>query len=66
MFYPQQNKPNLQVWIDTKRGTFTEFKRESKPNKFLLPRPGVTLPATWLPGTFPPAVGDTGEGRYSQ
>lgn len=53
MFYPEQNKPNLQVWIDTKRGTFTELKRESTPNKFLLPHLGVALPATFPPASFP-------------
>lgn len=27
MFYPKLNNPNLQVWMDTKRETFAEFKR---------------------------------------
>lgn len=54
MFYPELNKPNLQVWTDTKRRTFTEFKRESTPSKYLLPLPGVTLPATLLPGSCLP------------
>lgn len=59
MFYPEQNKPNLQVWIDRARGTFTELKRESTATKFLLPHLGVALPATFLPGSFPPVVKNT-------
>lgn len=60
MFYPQQNKPNLQAWTDTKRRTFIKFKRKSTPDKFLLPGPSITLPATLLPGTFPATVRDAG------
>jgi hypothetical protein len=37
MFYPKLSNPNLQVWTDTKRETFTEFKRESTPKKPSLP-----------------------------
>ena len=62
MFYPEQNKPNLQVQTDTKRGTFTEFKRESTPHKFLLPAP--VLPYQ-LQDSFPPLQSKTRR-RYSQ